>query len=218
MASIASKDILTQADLIYGRMPEAKNEVVVDKLILSKLVSTSGFHQARMAGITDISQFINRKLSPGSPYDNDSNNSLIKLEDFIIVGISDLTSPCVYMDTGNFINLVANVKEGNTDERGNVIHNMDVANTNGNLGKKIYDIALAGDRIQLSKGRMPKNDYEIIVNASNSYEMKLNKTIDDKINENKLKVVGYYKSKEEINDFFTTANTIKIKVLSEKII
>ena len=47
-------------------------------------------------------------------------------------------------------------------------------------------------------------------------EMKLNKTIDDNINGNKLLVVGYYTSKEDINDFFTTENTIKYKVLSEK--
>ena len=217
VASIASKDILNQADLIYGRMPKAKNEVVIDRMVLDKLISTSGFYQARMAGIIDISQFLNRKLTPGSFFNNYQNGSLIKLKDFIIVGISDLTSPCVYMSKSNFINLIANTNEGSIDDYGNMMYEPEMGvNENNTLSKNVYDVALAGDRIELSKGRMPKKDYEIIVNASNSYEMKLNRTIDDKINKKKLKVVGYYKSKEEINDFFTTANTIKLKVLSEK--
>ena len=41
------------------------------------------------------------------------------------------------------------------------------------------------------------------------------KRIKDKINDKELKVVGYYTSKEEINDFFTTSNTIKYKLLQE---
>ena len=84
------------------------------------------------------------------------------------------------------------------------------------LSKKIYDVKLVDDRIEITKGRMPKNDYEIIVNESNSYSMKLYNTIDDKINGNKLKVVGYYDSKEGLNDYYTTQNTIKLKLLNEK--
>ena len=45
--------------------------------------------------------------------------------------------------------------------------------------------------------------------------MDLYETIKDKINDKELKVVGYYTSKEEINDFFTTSNTIKYKLLQE---
>jgi len=87
---------------------------------------------------------------------------------------------------------------------------------NQTLSKNIYDVKLAGDKIELTKGKMPENDYEIIVNSSNSYSMKLNKTIDDKINGNKLKVVGYYTSKENLDCYFTTENTIKYKLLTEK--
>ena len=222
-ASIASKDIITEDNLIYGRMPEAKNEVVVDKMLLNRLLSSSGYYQATMVGIKDVSEFLNRKLTPGSRSYDYGNTASIKLEDFVIVGISDLISPCIYMSNDNFINLLANVGEtGGSGGNGMFMYAADTmaigdSNSNaGGLSKNIYDVNLAGDRIELSKGRMPQNDYEIIVNSSNSYEMKLNKTIDDMINGNKLKVVGYYTSKEDINDFFTTENTIKYKMLSEK--
>lgn len=222
-ASIASKDIITEDNLIYGRMPEAKNEVVVDKMVLNRLLSSSGYYQAPMVGIKDVSEFLNRKLTPGSRSYDYGNTVSIKLEDFVIVGISDLVSPCIYMSNDNFINLLANVGEaGGSGGNGMFMYAADTmaiggSNSNaGGLSKNIYDVNLAGDRIELSKGRMPQNDYEIIVNSSNSYEMKLNKTIDDMINGNKLKVVGYYTSKEDINDFFTTENTIKYKMLSEK--
>ena len=222
-ASIASKDIITEDNLIYGRMPEAKNEVVVDKMVLNRLLSSSGYYQAPMVGIKDVSEFLNRKLTPGSRSYDYGNTASIKLEDFVIVGISDLVSPCIYMSNDNFINLLANVGEaGGSGRNGMFMYAADTmaiggSNSNaGGLSKNIYDVNLAGDRIELSKGRMPQNDYEIIVNSSNSYEMKLNKTIDDMINGNKLKVVGYYTSKEDINDFFTTENTIKYKMLSER--
>lgn len=222
-ASIASKDIITEDNLIYGRMPEAKNEVVVDKMVLNRLLSSSGYYQAPMVGIKDVSEFLNRKLTPGSRSYDYGNTASIKLEDFVIVGISDLVSPCIYMSNDNFINLLANVGEaGGSGGNGMFMYaadSMAIGGSNSNAGglsKNIYDVNLAGDRIELSKGRMPQNDYEIIVNSSNSYEMKLNKTIDDMINGNKLKVVGYYTSKEDINDFFTTENTIKYKMLSEK--
>lgn len=222
-ASIASKDIITEDNLIYGRMPEAKNEVVVDKMVLRELISSAGYYQAPMVGIKNVSEFLNRKLTPGTRSYDYGNTASIKLEDFVIVGISDLVSPCIYMSNDNFINLLANVGEaGGSGGNGMFMYAPDTmgfggSNSNaGGLSKNIYDVNLAGDRIELSKGRMPQNDYEIIVNASNSYEMKLNKTIDDMINGNKLKVVGYYTSKENINDFFTTENTIKYKLLSEK--
>lgn len=221
-ASIASKDILKESDLIYGRLPEAKNEVVVDKMVLNELLSTSGYYQAKMVGITELSKFLNRNLTPGSPQYGYYNTTSIKLEDFVIVGISDLVSPCVYMSKDNFINLLANTSEENLDHGyygGGMLFSKSISENapkNSGLSKNIYDVNLVSDRIELSKGRMPQNDYEIIVNKSNAYEMKLNKTIDEKINGNKLKVVGYYTSKEEINDFFTTENTIKYKVLSEK--
>lgn len=220
-ASVASTHILKEADLIYGRLPENKNEVVVDQMVLNKLLLQEGYYSAKQVGIKNVSQFLDRTLIPtSSPYEYEMKATSIKLDDFVIVGISNLVSPSIYMDKSNFINLLANINEASEDDYygGGIIMTSSVEQKiqSNNLSQKIYDISLAEGKIELSKGRMPVNDYEIIVNTSNSYEMKLNKTIDDKINDNKLKVVGYYTSKENINDFFTTENTIKYKVLTEK--
>ncbi len=224
VASVSANELLTEENLIYGRLPEAKNEVVVDKMLLNKLVS-GDYYQAKMVGIKDVSEFLNRKVSAGSSSNMFNASSAIELENFVIVGISDLVSPCIYMDRSNFVNLLANTSEGSSGgdmffDRGMMVMETETSLGGdvdlGGLSKKIYDVNLALDKIELKKGRLPENDYEIIVNQSNSQNMKLNKTIDDKINGNKLKVVGYYTSKEEINYFFTTENTIKYKMLTEK--
>ena len=224
VASVSANELLTEENLIYGRLPETKNEVVVDKMLLNKLVS-GDYYQAKMVGIKDVSEFLSRKVSAGSSSNMFNASSAIELENFVIVGISDLVSPCIYMDRSNFVNLLANTSEGSSGgdmffDRGMMVMETETSLGGdvdlGGLSKKIYDVNLALDKIELKKGRLPKNDYEIIVNQSNSQNMKLNKTIDDKINGNKLKVVGYYTSKEEINYFFTTENTIKYKMLTEK--
>lgn len=224
VASVSANELLTEENLIYGRLPETKNEVVVDKMLLNKLVS-GDYYQAKMVGIKDVSEFLNRKVSAGSSSNMFNASSAIELENFVIVGISDLVSPCIYMDRSNFVNLLANTSEGSSGgdmffDRGMMVMETETSLGGdvdlGGLSKKIYDVNLALDKIELKKGRLPENDYEIIVNQSNSQNMKLNKTIDDKINGNKLKVVGYYTNKEEINYFFTTENTIKYKMLTEK--
>ena len=219
VASVASKDVITEADLIYGRMPENSKEVVIDAFILKQMIQKGGWYQASQIGINNIEQFLGRDVNPGNLSDMYQNTSKIKLDSFIIVGISNLTSPCIYMDKSNFINLFANTSEASADSYGGVIA-LGPANTTTTeqqvLTQSIYDVNLAKDRIELTEGRMPENDYEIIVNESLSSTMKLNRTIDDMINGNNLTVVGYYTSMEDINCYFTTENTIKYKLLSEK--
>lgn len=218
VASVASKDVITEADLIYGRMPENKREVVVDAFILNQLMQKGGWYQAAQVGVNNIEQYLGREVNTGSMSNIYQNTGPIKLDSFVIVGISNLTSPCIYMDKSNFINLFANTSEASADSYGGIVLGpMNTTTTEQQvLTQSIYDVNLAKDKIELSKGKMPENDYEIIVNESLSSTMKLNRTIDDMINGNNLKVVGYYTSMEDINSYFTTENTIKYKLLSEK--
>lgn len=218
VASVASKDVITEADLIYGRMPENKREVVVDAFILNQLIQKGGWHQASQVGINNIEQYLGREVNTGSMSNMYQNTGPIKLDSFVIVGISNLTSPCIYMDKSNFINLFANTSEASADSYGGIVLGPTNTTTTEQqvLTQSIYDVNLAKDKIELTEGRMPENDYEIIVNESLSSTMKLNRTIDDMINGNNLKVVGYYTSMEDINSYFTTENTIKYKLLSEK--
>ena len=203
---------------MYGRMPENKQEIVIDAFILNKMIGKGGWYRASQVGINNIEKFLGREINNGGMSEMYQNTSKIKLDSFTIVGISNLTSPCIYMDKSNFINLFANTSEATSDSYGGIITlGSTVATTEQQvLTQNIYDVNLAKDKIELSKGKTPENDYEIIVNESNSSIMKLDKTIDEMINGNNLKVVGYYTSNEDINSYFTTENTIKYKLLSEK--
>lgn len=204
---------------MYGRMPENKQEIVIDAFILNKMIGKGGWYRASQVGINNIEKFLGREINAGGMSEMYQNTSQIKLDSFTIVGISNLTSPCIYMDKSNFVNLFANTREATSDSYGGIITlgSTNVATTEQQvLTQNIYDVNLAKDKIELFKGKMPENDYEIIVKESNSSIMKLNKTIDEKINGNNLKVVGYYTSNEDINFYFTTENTIKYKLLSEK--
>ena len=73
--------------------------------------------------------------------------------------------------------------------------------------------SLFKDKITITKGREPTNDYETIVNISNEESMKLNKEISTKIGERKLVVVGYYSSADEINNYFVNTNTIETSLI-----
>lgn len=203
---------------MYGRMPENKQEIVIDAFILNKMIGKGGWYRASQVGINNIEQFLGRKINNGGMSEMYQNTSKIKLDSFTIVGISNLTSPCIYMDKSNFINLFANTSEASADSYGGIVLGpMNTTTTEQQvLTQSIYDVNLAKDKIELTEGRMPENDYEIIVNESLSSTMRLNRTIDDMINGNNLTVVGYYTSMEDINSYFTTENTIKYKLLSEK--
>jgi len=78
----------------------------------------------------------------------------------------------------------------------------------------INNYELFKDKITLKKGRIPTNDYEIIVPINNEYEMPLDKQIDTKINDTKLTVVGYYDSIYNYNIYLTNQNTVKYDLIS----
>lgn len=115
------------------------------------------------------------------------------MKDFVIVGIVDRGSPSIYVNNNMFINLIVNNKE--------------------NIGSYV-DYSLYKDKIKITKGREPSNDYEVIVNDDNKEVMPLNKEINNKINEKKLKVVGYYTSSDNYEYYFVNNNTIKYNLIN----
>lgn len=182
-------------------MPKTEYEIVVDKMIIDKLLNSySGY--AKMSGLTTLGDFLERKLSAIE------NNHL---EKFTIVGIVDLQSPSIYVQESLFINLLAGTNEQNNDY-GMVMYQM----SEGNDSNQIMDYKILEGKIELKKGRMPENDYEVIVSNSHRFEMPLGKEIDEKINETKLKVVGYYESKYNYDYKLVNNNTVKYKLITEK--
>ena len=182
--SLASIDMISESDLIYGKMPENDHEVVLDKLVLDRLRSTN--KESIMVGIYEIKDFIGLKLT----MDN--------LNPYVIVGISDLNSPSIYTYNSQFYYLLSNSKDNYYDSN----------------SKTVYDYELyLSDELWLREGRLPYNDYEVIVNINNKEIMPINKQISDKVNEVKLTVVGYYESKRGLDLKLSNANIVKYETI-----
>lgn len=187
--SMSSINMITKDDLIYGRMPENNYEIVVDKLAIEKMYSSSDGVN-KMANVKTIKDVLNRKAR------------ITSMNEFTIVGITDLVSPSIYVSEDMFIDMLYNSKN---------VNDAYAEENEGTTG--IQDYNLFKDKITITKGREPTNDYETIVNISNEESMKLNKEISTKIGERKLVVVGYYTSPDEINNYFVNTNTLKTSLI-----
>ena len=183
--SLSSLNMITKDDLIYGRMPENYQEIVVDKLAIEKMFSSSD-NVNKMANLKNVKDVLNRVVT------------ITSMDDFHIVGITDLTSPSIYANEEIFTDILYNTKSVTSEY---------AERNEGTTGLQDYE--LFKNKITITKGRAPTNDYETIVNASNKEEMKLNKEISTKVGERKLVVVGYYTSADELNNYFINRNTIK---------
>ena len=183
--SLSSLNMITKDDLIYGRMPENNQEIVVDKLAIEKMFSSSD-NVNKMANLKNVKDVLNRVVT------------ITSMDDFHIVGITDLTSPSIYANEEIFTDILYNTKSVTSEY---------AERNEGTTGLQDYE--LFKNKITITKGRAPTNDYETIVNASNKEEMKLNKEISTNVGERKLVVVGYYTSADELNNYFINRNTIK---------
>ena len=190
--SLSSIKMINENDLINGRMPENSKEIVIDKMVYDKAEGI------KMIGLYDIDRMLNTKVF--------LNNHILE---YTIVGITDLESPSIYTDESEFIRILTNISGSNDNF-------MFVSTSSYDSGSSIYDYNLYKYRISITKGREPYNDYEVIVNDDLKETFKLDKYIDDlKVNDNKLKVVGYYKSEDGLNSYFVNTNTIKYNLITE---
>ncbi len=92
-ASISDTSMITKDNLIYGRLPENNNEVVVDIMSINKMFKEQSY--AKMAGITTVQSMIGREIK------------LQGLLTYTIVGLTDLKSPSIYMSKDNFTNVLS---------------------------------------------------------------------------------------------------------------
>ncbi len=178
--SIALLNIVSDNDILYGRNVSDSDEVLLDMQAIDSFLRND--ESIKMLGLKQYQDFLDKELL--------LNTSL----KFKIVGIVSLDNPSLYVDSSLFTNIIAN----------SVSYNQYVEESYNNF----LDYNLYKDKIKVVKGRLLLNDYEVIVNNNESIEYPLNKQINIKINDKKLKVVGYYETKENINYYFVNEKMI----------
>lgn len=197
--SMSSINMISEKDIIKGRMPSSSKEIVIDKLVFNTYYN--GLYPV-MLGINEPENLFNRKLSVG------------KMDGFEIVGVVDMGSPSIYVNESEFVNIIYNtdVLYDYSDMDYDIGYtSYDMVETENNVS--LYDMDLFKGRITISSGNSPK-DYEVIVNIKYKDLYELNKEIDTKVNNKKLKVVGYYKS-DDVDYMLTNNNTIKYDIVSK---
>lgn len=193
--SLSSLNMISENDIISGRMPNKANEIVIDKLVFDTYHSNPF---ASMLGINTPEKLFDRELTVGV------------LENYKIVGVVDLGSPSIYTDESEFINILYNTNDtAFTDNyyEEYIVDDKMVENL-------IYDYNIYKNKITIKEGRFPLNDYEVIVNNFYKDSYKINQEIDVKINDKKLKVVGFYTSDDNISYLLSNTNTIKYSLIS----
>lgn len=194
--SLSTINMLSQSDIVEGRLPQNEYEIVIDRMTVDKMLNSN--NGISHAGIKNASQLLGKKVS------------IPNMEKFEIVGIVDLKSPSIYTNEAVFNNILCNTSQTESMV-GIVIDTSEQEKTQENIIN--YELKL--DTITLKKGRLPENDYEVIVNISNQNSMKLNKKIKTTVNDTELTVVGYYDSETNDNSYLVNENTAKYKLISE---
>lgn len=194
---LADIEKLNTEALIKGRMPQNEYEIVVDKKIIDNMLNSSYSTFAGM-GIKTEDELLNKIVT------------IDGMKEFTIVGFSNTNTPTIYVNKNMFINILNHSQTSNSGM--GIYFNTD-QDKNTEINVKDYNLYL--DDIKITKGRLPENDYETIVNKSNQDEMKLNKTIKTEVNGKQLTVVGYYDSKTNRQDYLVNNNTVKYDVISK---
>ena len=194
--SLSTINMLNQSDIVEGRLPQNEYEIVIDRMTVDKMLNSN--NGISHAGIKNASQLLGKKVS------------IPNMEKFEIVGIVDLKSPSIYTNESVFNNILCNTNQ-TENMAGIVIDTSEQEKSQENIIN--YELKL--NTITLKKGRLPENDYEVIVNISNQSNMKLNKKIKTTVNDTELTVVGYYDSEANDNSYLVNENTAKYKLISE---
>ena len=209
--SLSSADDLTKEDIVIGRLPEDKYEVVLDKLVLQRVKETNA--EIIQAGYKDPEEMLGRHLT------------LNNLDEFTIVGFTDRQSPCIYASESMFINMLANNGSDDYYEDmygGDEDEPPEEYDDDGNLSgtapdaSKLIDFGLYAGKVTITDGSRPDNDYEVLVDKDYSKSMKIGSEIKTKVNGQKLKVVGYYTSDRVKGKFFVNNNMIKYRLIASQ--
>lgn len=194
--TLVSIDKINKEDLTSGAMPENEYEIVIDKKIINNM-NDNGFMSFSAMGVKSAEELIGKIVN------------IDDMKDFKIVGITDKNTDSIYANKNIFTNIFNNMSQ--SDLSMGIYLNKDEESSD--ITVKDYNLYM--DDIAITKGRLPENDYEVIVNKNNQDEMKLNKPIKTEVNGVQLTVVGYYDSKTNRQDYLVSNNTVKYSVITK---
>ena len=135
--SIASNEMISSKDIIYGRYPENDNEIVIDKMVYNK---TKGLE---MIGYYEVERMINSKVFTNKEY--------------TIVGIVDMGSPSIYASRNELYNIIINSKAGYNYDYGFGVSSVAISEELDNSSIYSYDSYI--DKIVITKVIEPINHY-----------------------------------------------------------
>ena len=187
-ASMASLNMISDKDIIAGRKPENDHEVALDKFVYQNYEKDMS-NPINQYNILKYEDFVNKVVKIGK-------------ENYTITGITNLNSPSIYIDNNQFIKVLYNNQS--TEEY------YDRVEVSSNSYKDFN-----GANITIKKGRLPVNDYEVIVNNDNSFGLELNKETNYKINDRKLVLVGFYETNKNDSSYYVNTNMINVLNISK---
>ena len=193
--SLSSTDLINESDILYGRMPENNQEIVIDTLAIKNTYKK--YPVASMMNLKNPTDILNETVY------------IQNMPAFKIVGITNLGDPSIYASKDAFTDIIYNSKHMD-DEYG---YRLIIDAENKITGIQDYNLYL--DKISLVEGSFPQNDYEVIINKNHKDSYKIGKEISVSVNERKLKVVGYYTSEDNYDNYFVNTNTIKYQLITE---
>ena len=132
------------------------------------------------------------------------------LDDYTIVGISDVQSPSLFADKSQMLYILTNAgnqiddyafEDADDEEEQDIIQS-----------GRVKDVALAPDGVKLKKGEEPKKLYEVLISDSHEEEedYAIGRNISTKMAGHKLKICGYYHSDSANDDtLYVGENTIR---------
>lgn len=205
--SLSDKDRIKRTDLVYGKLPETKDEIVVDQMLLNNTISE---YMTQELGLSKPKDFLGKTVE------------VPNLGEFTIAGVCNMETPCIYTDRSQFIELILNAKETSDEDMYFAdTGEMDMEDTEDmdeefGVAGEILDFQLKTEA-GLIKGDWPEKDYEVIVNEKNMEDkaFKIGAEISTKVNGHKLKVVGYYVDPRDSDYYLVNANTMRYKAITE---
>ncbi|MBQ0004973.1 MAG: ATP-binding cassette domain-containing protein [Clostridiales bacterium] len=195
--SLTYASTIGKNNLYLGELPANSHEVVIDKMVLDKFFKNKS---GVAVGLVDYDQFIGRIIKVGT------------LSSFKIVGISDTDSPSLYAVDQDVLQMVINGKEPQEEAGlfGDTYYSEPEPESEAVVSYDLRDSA-----VKLKKGKAPSADYEVIVHENHDGQYELNKTIDKKVNGQKLKVVGFYTGGTQSDTYYVTTNTTRLAYIGK---